>query len=207
VPVQLPGREQRVREAAEPNLLRLIDRLAPEVAPFTSSRYSLFGHSMGALVAFELARALRRLGCQPPDHLFLAGRGAPGMAMPKRPIHMLPDREFVEEIRQLRGTPDAVIEHAEFTSLFLPALRADFALVETYTCPSDAPLASPISVFGGVDDAIGPDALEGWRAHTAGDFELHMLPGGHFLVASARQAILGAIANELGRRGRIQVSP
>ncbi len=197
VATQLPGREQRLKEPAEPNLHRLIDKLAPAVEPFTWERYSLFGHSMGALIVFELARALRRLGCPPPDMIFVSGRGAPGAAPPMRPIHMLPDREFIDEIRKLSGTPDAILEHPEFTSLFLPALRADFAIVETYKCADEAPLASPISAFGGVDDTITRDALDAWKLHTTARFQLRMLPGGHFVVASARTEILAAVAADL----------
>lgn len=197
VATQLPGREHRLKEPAEPNLHRLIDTLAPAIEPYTWERYSLFGHSMGALVVFELARALRRLGCPPPDVIFVSGRGAPDAARPMRPIHMLPDREFIDEIRTLNGTPDAVLDHPEFTSLFLPALRADFAVVETYTYADEPPLASPISAFGGVDDTITREALDAWKRHTTARFALRMLPGGHFVVASARAAILQAVAGDL----------
>ena len=197
VPAQLPGREHRLKESAEPNLQRLIDKLAPAIEPFTHERYTLFGHSMGALVAFELARALRRRGAPAPALVVISGRGAPGVPMAKRQIHMLPDRQFMDEIRGLSGTPDAVLEHPEFTSLFLPALRADFALVETYRAAAEPPLASPISVFGGVDDSITPEALDAWRLHTTARFQLRMLPGGHFVIAGACTAILQAVASDL----------
>ena len=197
VPAQLPGREHRLKESAEPNLHRLVDKLAPAIEPFTGERYALFGHSMGALIAFELARALRRRGCPLPDAVFVSGRGAPGVPIARRQIHMLSDRQFIDEIRSLSGTPDAILEHPEFTSLFLPALRADFALVETYSATDEPPLASPISAFGGVDDTIPREALEAWRLHTTARFQLRMLPGGHFVVASARTAILQAVADDL----------
>jgi medium-chain acyl-[acyl-carrier-protein] hydrolase len=197
VPVQLPGREHRAGEIPVSNLKQLIDWLTAVVAPVATPPYSFFGHSMGALVAFELARALRRLGHAPPAHLFASGRGAPGAATPTRQIHMLPDREFLGEIARLRGTPAAVLEHPEFVSLFLPALRADFAMVETYACAPESPLSTPISVFGGVDDDISRDGLEAWRAHTTSAFRLRLMPGGHFFLHSSRDAILRAVAEDL----------
>ena len=200
VPVQLPGREQRRKEPPEPNLRRLVDALVREIAPMTSEPYSLFGHNMGALVVFELARALRRLGAPPPVTLFVSGRGAPDRPVAKRQIHMLPDREFIQEIRKLRGTPDALLDHPDFTSAFLPALRADFALIETYKCAHEAPLDTPISVFGGEDDQTTPaDALEGWRVHTTARFLRRTVRGGHFVVTGARAEILDAIAADLTR--------
>jgi medium-chain acyl-[acyl-carrier-protein] hydrolase len=197
VPVQLPGREHRLCEAAIPSLDRLIDQLVPAIASHTRQPYALFGHSMGALVAFELARALRRLGHPPPAHLFASGRGAPGGPAPARRIHTLPDREFIGEIERLRGTPVAVLEHPEFISLFLPVLRADFGLVETYVCAPEPPLPTPISVFGGVDDAISRDSLAAWRGHTTDEFRLRLMPGGHFFLHSSREAILRAVAEDL----------
>ena len=197
VATQLPGREHRLKEPAEPNLHRLVEALAPAVEPFTWERYSLFGHSMGALIVFELARALRRRGCPPPDMIFVSGRGAPDAARPMRPIHMLPDRQFIDEIRSLNGTPDAVLDHPEFTSLFLPALRADFATVETYKYTAEGRLSSPISAFGGVEDTIPREALDAWKLHTTARFQLRMLPGGHFMVGSERAAILQAVADDL----------
>jgi len=197
VPVQLPGREQRLNEPAERSLPRLVEQLTHEIAPLAGDAYSLFGHSMGALIVFELARSLRRAGCPPPGVVFVSGRGAPQFPIAERRIHTLPDRDFIREIRGLRGTPDSILDHEEFTSVFLPPLRADFALVETYRCAPDAPLASPISAFAGIDDAISPEAFDAWRMHTAARFQLRLLPGGHFLVASARDALLRAVAGDV----------
>lgn len=197
VPVQLPGRERRIGEASEPNLTRLVAQLAAVMTPHTTQPYSFFGHSVGALVAFELARELRRQGAEAPRHLFLSGRGAPGHAAPARQIHMLPDRAFIDEIRAFGGTPPGLLDHPEFGRLFLPPLRADFALLETYRFVPEAPLASPISVFGGLADTVPRHALDAWRAHTRGPFHLRVFPGGHFFLHEARVAILTAVTSDL----------
>lgn len=197
-PVQLPGREDRFGEPAHDDVGALIQALGPVIAALGDRPFALFGHSMGALIAFELTRALRRLGHAGPAHLFVAGRNAPRVPDMSPPIHDLPGPAFIERLRSLGGTPEGVFESAELMALISPLLRADFALNERYRYTEDAPLDCALTVFGSrEDDMVSHQGLLAWRDETTGPCELVMLPGGHFFVHDQHEAILGHIAHEL----------
>lgn len=189
VPLQLPGRERRLRERAYTAMGALIDDLAPAVVPLLDRPFAIFGHSMGAAIAFELARRLRDLG-HVPAHLFLSARRAPGEPPLHPPLFALPDARLIAETERLYGPfPDVLKQHPELLAMFLPTLRADYQLLDTWR-PADAPpLSCPLTVLGGKDDhAVPPEVLEGWRAQTTGAFRLRILPGGHFFARDADDA-------------------
>jgi medium-chain acyl-[acyl-carrier-protein] hydrolase len=197
-PVQLPGREARFREPAFTRLGPLTDAVAGALRPYLDRPFALFGHSLGALVAFELARRLDRDGGPQPVRLFVSGCAAPSVPRGGRPIHGLPDSAFRAELRRLNGTPAAVLDNAELMEILLPTLRADFALCETYAFAPRPPLTCPISCWGGLgDDTASRQDLDAWREQTAGPFRLRMLPGDHFFVRSARPLLLRSLAQEL----------
>jgi medium-chain acyl-[acyl-carrier-protein] hydrolase len=165
--------------------------------------FAFFGHSMGALITFELARQLRRQYGLNPVHLFISGRRAPQIPDLEPPIHQLLESAFVEELRRLNGTPESVLQNAKLMQLVLPALRADFALLETYVYSTEDPLDCPISTFGGLQDGeVSYDDLAAWRDQTNSSFTLKMIPGNHFFVQSARSLILSAVSQELQRHLR-----
>lgn len=196
-PVQLPGREERWSEAAFHELRGLVTALCEVVAAVADMPFALFGHSMGGLIAFELARELRRQDKPGPFHLFLSGLRAPQMPERHRPIHDLPNPEFLREVGALNGIPEAVLGHAEFMDVLLPTLRADLTLCETYRFHSEPPLECPISAFGGTDDPrVNAAELSGWAAHTKREFRPHFFGGDHFFVNSARSAVLQVLAKE-----------
>jgi medium-chain acyl-[acyl-carrier-protein] hydrolase len=193
--IRLPGRESRRGEAAYRRVGSLVDALAAALPPFFDRPFAFFGHSMGALVAYELARALPA----PPAHLFVSGRRAPDHPDPRAPIHALADAPFVAELRHLNGTPEDVLRHAELLELVLPVLRADFELCETHAHADGPPLPCPLTAMGGVADARVPRAtLEAWRAQTTSAFALRMFPGDHFYLEAARPAVLSAIVEAVG---------
>ncbi|MCP5150473.1 MAG: thioesterase [Ectothiorhodospiraceae bacterium] len=199
---QLPGREKRFGEPALTSVDAIADNLAAALlAPqceFLSLPYAFFGHSLGALVGFELVRRLRDAGIAPPARLFASAHRAPQLPDPDPPIHGLPDAEFAEELRTLNGTPAEVFESPELLELVLPMLRADFTAAETYAYRDAAPLACPITVFGGRDDHwIGPDALDAWREQTAAECRVQIFDGDHFFIHSAQQALLSELEREL----------
>ncbi|HWQ32049.1 MAG TPA: thioesterase domain-containing protein [Blastocatellia bacterium] len=197
-PVQLPGRESRLNETAFTSLEALAAAAGAALRPWLDRPFAFFGHSMGALVSFEIARWLRRLHGLSPAHLLVSGHTAPHLPRDYEPIHALPEPEFVAELRRLNGTPEAVLSHEELRALILPVLRADFSVCETYVYPADEPLACPISVFGGLQDTdVSREKLEAWREQTTGSFSLRMFPGDHFYLLAAQHHLLRAIALEL----------
>jgi medium-chain acyl-[acyl-carrier-protein] hydrolase len=203
-PVQMPGRETRFREPAFTRLPPLVEALAESLRPHLDRPFAFFGHSLGALVAFELARRLRRDQGIEPVQLFVSGCAAPHTrARGGRLTHTLPAAEFWQEVRRLNGTPAEVFDNEELRELLLPTLRADFALCETYTYAAGSPLTCPVCALGGLgDDAVAARDLDAWRELTTGPFRLRMLPGDHFFLKTARPLLLQALAQELlGAKG------
>ncbi|NEQ21294.1 MAG: thioesterase [Microcoleus sp. SIO2G3] len=197
-PIELPGRGTRLIEPPFTRLEPLIQAIAQVLLPYLDKPFTFFGHSMGGLVCFELARLLRRNYSQSPVHLFVSGRRAPQIAEPKPPIHTLPEPEFLEELRRLNGTPEAVLEHTELIQLLLPTLRADFAVLETYVYASQPPLDCPITAFGGLQDSeVSREELEVWREQTNASFSLQMFPGDHFFLHSSQSLLLQSLSQEL----------
>jgi len=196
-PIQLPGREDRWRESPFTRLDSLVQILAQNIQPFLDVPFACFGHSMGALIAFELARQLRSQQSPVPIHLFLSGRRPPHLPNPKE-LHTLPDQALIQELRQLEGTPQQVLDNPDFLQLLLPTLRADFAVCETYTFTNSPPLAMPISVFGGLEDPETPiSCLQQWHRHTSLPSTLDLLPGNHFFIHTSRSLLLKIMTDKL----------
>lgn len=196
--IQLPGREWRLKEDLYTSVFPLVEDLAGVLKDLFDTPFAFFGHSLGALISFELARELRRRGLPLPERLFLSAHRAPHLPKQLPDIHDGPDEQFVEGLRRLEGTPDELLANEELMELILPALRADFAMAETYVCPPEPPLDCPISAFGGLGDEVTDrPKLEPWAEHTTGEFKLRMVPGGHFFVEEARDLILRAVFQDL----------
>ncbi len=169
----------------------------PALQPALDRPFAFFGHSMGGLVAFEVARRLREQG-QSPVHLFVSASRAPQLVREDRPIHVLPDHEFMDELRRLNGTPEEVLEHGELMGLLLPMIRADFTALETYRHVPGPPLDCPITALGGADDpSVGRTELQAWQRQTRAAFTLHLFPGDHFYLNSAEPAVLALVARAL----------
>lgn|SRR5215213_1610629 len=195
--VQLPGHGSRLGEAPVTNLFRLVEMIEPALGPYFNQPFAFFGHSMGAMISFELARTLRHKHGLEPLHLFVSGRSAPQLPVEKA-TYDLPEAEFAEELRRLNGTPSHVLEHAELMTLMAPILRADFELVQTYSYTPHPPLDCPITAFGGWEDInVSRASLEAWREQTTSDFSVRMLLGDHFFLHSARPYILHVLKKEL----------
>ena len=199
--VQLPGRESRLFERPLTSMPELVTSLADEIEAWLDRPYALFGHSMGALIAFELARAIRRRGLPPPTYLFASACAAPHRTSARRDLSQLSDSDLVAEIERLRTGADAAMQHAEFLDLLLPALRADCALCATYKWQREAPLDCPIAAFGGQRDAAftRPD-LEAWSCHTTGRFDARVYPGDHFYCDGRNAATLRSLVRALESR-------
>ena len=197
-PVQPPGRGGRIMEPCYTNLSQLVEDLIQVLLPYLDMPFAFFGHSMGALVSFELTRRLRAQHGLEPIHLFASGRGAPHLPPREPPTYNLPEPEFLEKLRTLNGTPREVLEHPELMQLVAPIVRADFEAIQTYVYTPDAPFNFPLTVFGGLQDyEITREDLESWREHAGASFKLRMLPGDHFFLQSSQQLLIRTLTQEL----------
>ena len=197
--VQYPGRQDRRAEPNIDSLPALADAILPAVRPLTDRPLAFFGHSMGALLAYELTLTLRAAGDPLPRHLFVSGRRAPHLPERRRPLHALPEQEFREELGRLQGTPKAVLDDPELMDLLTPILRADFSVCETYAHTPADPLDLPLTVFGGAHDAeTTEEELEGWRQHSRAFSRLRIFPGHHFFLHDQARAVTRAVLEEIG---------
>lgn len=197
-PLQFPGRGTRLMEPPFTQLSPLVQALAEALFPLLDKPFAFFGHSLGALVSFELARRLRRRYAVQPVRLFISADRAPQIPNRDPAIHSLPEGEFLTELRRLKGTPTELLEDEEVMQIMLPVLRADFAVYETYRYSTEPPLNCPISAFGGLQDhRVNRGDLEAWRDHTGVSFSLTMFPGDHFYLNTTQPALLQALSQEL----------
>ena len=197
-PVQLPGRSTRLMERPFTELSSLVQVLAQALSSLLDKPFAIFGHSLGALVGFELARQLRRQYGVNPARLFVSAGCAPQIPRRGSPINSLPAKEFLTDVRRLNGIPREVLEHEELMEFVLPLLRADFALYETYVYSAEPPLNCPISAFGGSQDGkVSRNDLEAWRDQTTASFSLRMFPGDHFFLNTTQPLLLQMISQEL----------
>ena len=205
--VQMPGRETRLGERPLTRLEGVLERCAEAVLPRMDRPFVFFGHSLGATVAFEIARRFCRDHRWPLVRLIVSGRTAPQLPSVEPPISHLPDEQLVSELRRFAGTPEEVLQDPEMMELFLPLLRADFYLSETYVYQRDAPLGVPISAYGGDgDEWVAPAALEPWREHTIAAFRQVIFKGGHLFLNENRAAVLSELARELGTLSTVRTA-
>ena len=196
LPARLPGRESRIAERSFDRMAPLVEALGRAIEPHLTAPFAFFGHSMGAAIAFELARHLRRRGLPAPAALFVSGARAPRFRRDYTPPADPEDAQLLEELRRLEGVPPEAFADAGLMKLILPALRADSALYRHYIYTEEPPLACPIRAYGGLDDPnVSRAQLEAWAEQTSGAFALEMLPGGHFFIRS--EAFLAALARDL----------
>lgn len=200
--VQLPGRDARYQEPLNTDLLDVAGQLADALATAPPARaLAIYGHSMGALMAFELARALGRRGLR-PDLVAVSGRAAPHrMASPADQLHGLPDAVFIEKLGQrYGGIPQALLDAPDLLAFFLPILRADLRAVETYRHVPQAPHDWPLMVYGGMDDrSVAPADLDEWARHTSGPFRVQTLPGDHFFHQTQAALFVPRLLEDLRR--------
>lgn len=196
--VQLPGREERLRERPFRELGPLVRALEEAMEPLLDRPFAFFGHSMGSLLAYELARSLRARSGARLAHLFVSGHRAPQRPRTRPAIHALPDEHFSVAVQAMGGTSHAVMDDPELREVVFPALRADLSISDLYQLQGEPMLNCPVTAFAGTDDLIADvGEIEGWQEVANGDFELRMFAGGHFFFRDYESDILRCIWSRL----------
>ncbi len=200
--VHLPGRGKRSHEKPFTRLSLLVDAIVQNMpAELLECPFALYGHSLGALLSFEIVRAVRRRYGIEPVQLFLSGRSAPHVVESEAPTFSLPHHDFIARLRELNGTPKEVLEDPELTELFLPLLRADFELVDTYQYRPEQCLSCPITVYGGLEDKEASVAdLHAWKEHTSAEFNVRLFPGDHFFIHASSTHFLEVLRSDVWGR-------
>ena len=200
-----PGREARLDEPAIPTIAPVVLGLADAIASRLDKPFAFFGHSMGAMLAFDLARLLRARGLRLPSILLVSGSEAPHLPRSREPIHHLDAAGFVEGLRRLNGVPAELLENDELFRIFQPTLRADLTLCETYQAAEEPPLPCPIAALGGLEDPdVTREEIAAWKQHTTAAFSVRMLPGDHFFLDSARRQVIEVVAREIYKLGTLR---
>jgi medium-chain acyl-[acyl-carrier-protein] hydrolase len=196
--IQLPGRENRIRERPLSSMHEVAPALAEGILQSADRPFAFYGHSLGARIAFETARALRRKGSAQPCHLFVGASDAPQFPWPHPLLHQLPEDEFIDAMQQrYGGVPQQIIDDPELRALLIPTLRADVELMETYRYTPEPPLECAVTAFAGAkDNMVSRDMVDGWRDQTNKRFQLYLIPGNHFFLHAAQKKLLDVIAAE-----------
>jgi surfactin synthase thioesterase subunit len=198
IAIQFPGREYRLAEPLLTDMGQIVSALAEVMPPLLDRPYVFFGHSMGALVGFDVIRALRARGLREPRLLIASGRNAPQFKWRDAGIQLLPDDDFVAAVHDYNGVPAALLAEQSLRDLWLPRLRADLTVSATYEYVEQLPLDCPIVVLFGEEDGLVSDAgLHGWLAQTTAGVRFIRYPGNHFFLHSAEQILLAKLHAEL----------
>lgn len=201
--LQLPGRGSRLDEAPPTTMRELVDAIVAEVD--FAAPYAFFGHSLGALVAYETAVVLRDRGMPGPQQLYLSAYGAPHLHRPGPAVHMLDGPELLAAVEQQYGPlPPELHEDPELCQLVLQGLRADLTIVATYRHRPADPLSCPVVVLGGSEDEETTPRLAAWRGYATGSFDLRIFPGDHFYFRDSPDDTLGFLAASLAQPDQAQ---
>jgi medium-chain acyl-[acyl-carrier-protein] hydrolase len=198
-PIQFPGRENRIAEPPFTTLSELVPLLADVLMPFLTKPFVFFGHSMGALISFELGRELRRRKTAQPAALFLSGKYAPQLIREEL-RYSLPDDEFLAELQLLNKKRSSDDDEFELLRLMLPTIRADFSVCDTYRYIEEPPLNCPFAIWGGLQDPeVSPSDIAAWREQTTGQVSVRMFEGDHFFLLPSEPLFLESLVAELDR--------
>lgn len=206
--LQLPGRETRIAEPPRTRLADLVPELVSGIRNHLDMPFAIFGHSNGAVIAFELVRQLRREQLPLPVLLIVSSHRAPHQADPGPTRHQLTDDDLVADLRRLNGTPAALFDHPDIMRLLLAVYRADLELCETRVVEPPDSLPVPIAAYGGEDDPeVSPSDLDAWREQTSGAFRRRIFRGGHFYLKSRARDVLESLDADLTLAGSLSGQP
>jgi len=206
--MQYPGRQDRHQEPLIDSITALADRVFAELRDVLDAPVTFFGHSMGATVAFEVARRMSGAGLAPPVRLIVSARRAPSLPTTER-VHLRDDEGVLAQLRKLSGTAPEALGNEEIMRMAMPSIRNDYKAIETYVSEPDARVDCPVTAFAGDADPSGSvDEVRAWERHTTRDAELEVFSGGHFYLAERPQEVLDAITRRMtedARRGAHEV--
>jgi len=198
--VHLPGRGLRGRERPFTQLMPLVKAIASHIDGEIKVPYVLYGHSMGALISFELARELLAKHRNSPAHIFVSGCRAPQWPRKEPPTFNLPHDKLIDALKRLNGTPREVLEHPELMELFIDILRADFEIVDTYEYFPKERLSCPVTVYGGLqDEEVSAESCRAWQEQTSTTCEIKMFEGDHFFIRDPQSKFQWAFRNDIMR--------
>ncbi len=197
IAIQLPARDGRYTETALTDTRKIVDALSQEIAPYLDMPYIIFGHSLGALISYELLQALNKPNVRPP-HLFIpSAYRAPHLPARAKPAYTLPDKDFIIRLEEFEGTSKTVLDNEELMAAFLPRIRADFQVLETYQYQQRTRLNTRILAVMGKDDSHVKDTeLMEWEGHTQKSFACRFFEGGHFFIQTAEKELIQMIQHE-----------
>lgn len=196
--IQLPGREERIREQLYFDLKLCVKEIYQKILPFLDGEFAFFGHSMGAVMAYELASCLQENNQLIPLNLIVSARCAPHIQDPEFKIHDLADNQFLEAIRKYNGTSEVILQNKDLMAMFLPILRADFSMSETYEYSYTLPLRCPVTAICGVEESdLNESHINDWENTTQSDFNMKMFPGGHFFIKDKVEMVLHYLNDRL----------
>lgn len=199
IALQYPGRGARMMEPPMQSLPELAAGIYEAILPHLNKPFAFFGHSLGSLVAFEVARLLRKNGHPLPRHLFVSARKAPHVPRTaEKQMHKLPEQEFIEELKTYNGTPKEILENKDLMELVLPVLRADFRVNETYEYGEEPALHIPLTALTGIEDSRATEAdMTKWSLHTSDVFTQQTFPGDHFYLNPLQKELTAFLAKQL----------
>ena len=197
IAIQLPSRDGRYTEAALTETTQVVESIRQQILPYLTKPYIIFGHSLGALISYELLHDLNKPEIMPPALFIPSAYRAPHLPAKAKPAYTLPDKEFIARLEQFEGTSKVVLENQELMAAFLPRIRADFQILETYKYQQRPRLNTPILAIMGKDDPhVAKNELLDWEGHTQEKFRCHFFEGGHFFIHTAEQELMQMIRQE-----------
>ena len=199
VPIEFTGRGKRTTEALYNNIYEAVDDIFKQIKKgITCSSYALFGHSMGALICFELAYLIQDRKLPMPNHIFISGRHAPRLKNDDKAIHLFEKNDFIKEIMAMGGTDKEIFEHAELANYFIPIIKNDLRIVYEYQFEQERiPLDCDFSIFTGKEESYSTEQIMGWSKYTTGYCKFYKFDGGHFFINTETEKIISIINQTL----------